>query len=318
MFHAAIMPRVFMTVFKTGDTAYIMRRFALENFVRYLREYAVTDTFFVPPMVVAIVQYLKEEDERPDGRLKGLRCAIVGAAPLSSDMQNRLLPFMEKGRSCFAQGWGMTESNCVIASFEYPEGDQTGSVGFLRPGVEAKLVDDEGVEVRQFGVRGEMCVKGDIVFPGYFGNEDANKVAFDAEGYYKTGDVMYCDGATGKWYIVDRKKELIKVRGFQVAPPELEGCLMGMPDVVDVAVIGVKDSSGESEVPRAYVVKKQGSQATEDDVKRWVEGRLAKFKRLDGGVVFIDAVPKVPSGKILKRLLRERAAIEMGGEQSKL
>ncbi|KAK5678728.1 hypothetical protein LTS10_009172 [Elasticomyces elasticus] len=125
---------------------------------------------------------------------------------------------------------------------------------------------------------------------------------------------MLRDTGTGLWYIVDRRKELIKVRGFQVAPAEIEGVLLAHPSVVDVAVIGV-DSSGE-EVPRAIVVVKPGEKVSGGEVKEWVAGRLAKYKWLNGGVRFVDAIPKTASGKILKRLLREEAKRE--GREAKL
>jgi 4-coumarate--CoA ligase len=126
------------------------------------------------------------------------------------------------------------------------------------------------------------------------------------------------DEETKKLYIVDRVKELIKVRAFQVAPPEVEGVLLDMEGIVDAAVIGVKDKDGEGEVCRAYVVKRAGWQGklSEQDVYNWVKGRLAKYKNLDGGVKFVEQIPKTASGKILKRLLREEYEREQ--KQAKL
>lgn len=124
---------------------------------------------------------------------------------------------------------------------------------------------------------------------------------------------MYCDSNTKKWYIVDRKKELIKVRGFQVAPPEIEFILLSHPLIVDAAVIGVRGSVGDGEMPRAYVVKrpvKESKKLEEKDVKEWCGKRLAKYKELTGGIRFVEAIPKNASGKILKRTLREQAEIE--------
>jgi acyl-coenzyme A synthetase/AMP-(fatty) acid ligase len=126
--------------------------------------------------------------------------------------------------------------------------------------------------------------------------------------------VAVCDEATRKWYIVDRKKELIKVRGFQVAPPELEAVLLSHPHIVDAAVIGVRVPPDNSELPRAYVVRRpgeRGKRLTEDDVKKFLAGKLIKYKALNGGVKFLDAIPKNPSGKILKRILREQAKKEI-------
>jgi acyl-CoA synthetase (AMP-forming)/AMP-acid ligase II len=151
-------------------------------------------------------------------------------------------------------------------------------------------------------------VRGPIVTPGYYRNDSANAVAFDKEGWHKTGDIVYCDGRTRKWYIVDRRKELIKVRGFQVAPAELEAVLLGHPHIVDAAVIGLVLPGANTEYPRAYVVRrpgKEGENLTEEDVRKYLGERLARYKALTGGVKFVDAIEKSPSGKILKRVLRE-------------
>lgn len=165
-------------------------------------------------------------------------------------------------------------------------------------------------------MQGEFCIRGPTVIPGYFENDEANKLSWDKDGWFKTGDVVYCDGKTKLFYIVDRKKELIKVRGFQVAPPEIEGVLLGHPEIVDAAVVGVKFGRDDSEFPRAYVVRRPGpggEKLTEEDVKTHVKSRLAKFKSLEGGVKFVDAIPKNASGKILKRVLRDVAQKEVGG-----
>jgi acyl-CoA synthetase (AMP-forming)/AMP-acid ligase II len=218
----------------------------------------------------------------------------------------------------------MTEANCLCSTFDYPEADDTGSVGYLRPGMDGKLVDDNGKDISAYDVIGEMCVRGPLIIPGYF-NADGkdggvNRKDWDADGFYHTGDMMYCDGQTKKLYIVDRKKELIKVRGFQVAPPELEGLLLQMPGVVDCAVIGVKEKDGEGEVPRAYVIRRPGYQpaVTEEEIKSFVKKNLASFKRLDGGVRFVDSIPKTASGKILKRIMRDEAKAEGRTEGAKL
>jgi acyl-CoA synthetase (AMP-forming)/AMP-acid ligase II len=178
-------------------------------------------------------------------------------------------------------------------------------VGKFVPNLDVKLLDDEGRDITAYDVRGELAVRGPTVTSGYVGV--ARERDFDEEGYFRTGDVLYCNGKTKLWYIVDRKKELIKVRGFQVAPAELEGVLLECPGVADVAVIGVNRGDGNEEVPRAYVVRKEGEEVIEAQVKRWVEARLAKYKRLDGGVIFVTSIPKSPSGKILKRMLKEEA-----------
>lgn len=163
-------------------------------------------------------------------------------------------------------------------------------------------------------MRGELCVRGPTVTSGYFKNPEANSQSFDAGGWFKTGDIAYCDQSSRKWYIVDRKKELIKVRGFQVAPPELEAVLLSHPQIVDCAVIGITILGANTEFPRAYVVRRPGTNAaglTEADVQKYVLERLARYKALTGGVKFVGSIARNPSGKILKRVLREDAKKEV-------
>lgn len=181
-----------------------------------------------------------------------------------------------------------------------------------------KLVDDDGKDITDYDVHGEICIRGPTVVRGYFENPEANKRDWDADNYFHTGDIGYCDRKTKLWYIVDRKKELIKVRAFQVAPPELEGVLLSHPEIVDAAVIGVPDPSNQegSEAPRAYIVRRdpKSSKPSSSEVDKYMRERLAGYKMLTGGILFVEAIPKNPSGKILKRLLREQAAKEMGAK----
>ena len=163
--------------------------------------------------------------------------------------------------------------------------------------MDLKLVNDEGRDITDYDVRGELCVRGPTVIPGYL-DEKATTESWDADGFFHTGDVAYCAKDSGKWYIVDRKKELIKVRGFQVAPPELEAVLLSHPQIVDAAVIGVQPTAGDrSEYPRAYVVRRdseEGNDLQAEDVKSFMAERLAKYKRLDGGVVFVNDIVSAP------------------------
>jgi acyl-CoA synthetase (AMP-forming)/AMP-acid ligase II len=176
------------------------------------------------------------------------------------------------------------------------------------------LIDEDGKNISAYGVRGELCVRGPTVTPGYFNNAEANSEAFDSDGWFKTGDIAFCDQSTRKWYIVDRRKELIKVRGFQVAPPELEAVLLSHPQIIDAAVIGITFPGADTEFPRAYVVRRpggSGSQPTEVEIQDLVLKRLSKYKALTGGVKFVGAIARNPSGKILKRVLREDAKKEI-------
>ena len=309
MFHAAIAPRAHTSTLKLGETAYVMRRFDLESYLSYVEKFRVTELSIVSAMAVAVAMspLIKKYS------LKSLRGGLTGAAPLDKETQNAIKTYMAPNAP-FCQVMGMTEVTCIVTQVRYPEDDDTGSVGRAIPGVDLKLIDDDGKDITAYDVVGELCIRGPTVVKGYFNNPTANKDSFDDEGFYHSGDVMYCDSKTHLWYVIDRKKELIKVRGFQVAPPEIEGVLLTHPDIVDAAVIGVPaDKQMDGEWPRAYVVRRPGVNAkdlSERDVYDWVAGKLSKLKRLDGGVRFVDVVPKNASGKILKRILREEAKKE--------
>jgi acyl-CoA synthetase (AMP-forming)/AMP-acid ligase II len=318
MFHAAIAPRCHTSTLKLGETSYVMRRFELDPFLANIQTFQVTELYVVSAMAVAIAMspLLKKYS------LKSIRAGLAGAAPLSKETQAAIKPYLAPGAP-FCQVMGMTEVSCILTMFPWPEDDATGSVGRAIPGMDLKLVDDTGADITAYDVAGEMCARGPTVIRGYLNNARANAESFDADGFYHTGDIMYCDGRSKLWYVVDRKKELIKVRGFQVAPPEIEAVLLTHPAIVDAAVIGVPAASAlDGEAPRAYVVRRPGTSPDElaaRDVYDWVARKLAKYKRLDGGVQFRDAIPKNASGKILKRLLRDEAKREReGGGGSKL
>lgn len=203
----------------------------------------------------------------------------------------------------------MTETSCFASLLPYPEDDDTGSVGRFLPNLDVKLLDDSGNELQNYSTPGELAIRGPSITEGYVGV--TRERDFDADGYLRTGDILYRDKNSGLWYIVDRKKEMIKISGFQVAPKELEGVLLEHAGIADAAVIGIKSKDG-NEMPRAYVVRKKGGQVSEGDVRKWVEGKLARYKWLAGGVRFVEIIPKSPSGKILKRVLRENVEKERG------
>ncbi|KAF2177023.1 acetyl-CoA synthetase-like protein [Zopfia rhizophila CBS 207.26] len=291
--HVAAALSTFISPLRSGHVQYIMRRFEVNAYLSHVSKYPVTDITIVPPMVTAIVSCPIPEGQKKKA-LRDVRSAWAGAAPLDKSMQAKFQTLMRQ-EAPFTQIWGMTETTCYAAVFPYPENDDTGSVGRFVPNIDVKLIDRHGNDITGYGVRGELCVSGPTVVRGYMGVER------------KEG--------SGLWYIVDRKKELIKVRGFQVAPAELEGVLLDHPDILDAAVIGIPSSERDSELPRAYVVRKDGKDAValgEEEVMKWLKGRLAGYKRLEGRVRFVESIPKTPSGKILKRVLREIARREIG------
>ena len=171
------------------------------------------------------------------------------------------------------------------------------------------------------GDTGELWIKGPNIFKGYHNNPEGTKNALTDDGYFKTGDVGYQD-EEGNFYITDRVKELIKYKGFQVPPAELEGLLISHPIVNDAAVIGIYNKDQATEVPRAYIVPKpgvEGGSKTASDLMQWLQAKVANHKRLRGGVVFVDEIPKSASGKILRRLLKIKAQEdEERGQKAKL
>lgn len=186
-----------------------------------------------------------------------------------------------------------------------------GSVGRLLPNQTARYMSSDEKEVPA-GETGELWIKGPNIFKGYLNNPEGTKNALTADGYFKTGDVGHQD-KEGNFYITDRVKELIKYKGFQVPPAELEGMLASHPKVNDVAVIGVYNKEQATEEPRAYVVPAPGVEASKEtakDITDWLQAKVANHKRLRGGVRFVDEIPKSVSGKILRRVLKVRAQEE--------
>ncbi|KAF2686857.1 4-coumarate-CoA ligase-like protein [Lentithecium fluviatile CBS 122367] len=286
---------------------YMMPKFDFLEMLQCVQKYRITDLTLVPPVVVAMAKHpaTKKFD------LSSVERVGSGAAPLGREICEELEKLWPDGRVNVKQGWGMTEVTCAVTTYDPSKIDKKSSVGELLANCQAKIVrDDEGKVEAKPGERGEVLLKGPNVMKGYWGKEQATKEAFTSDGWYKTGDVCYVD-EEGHFFIVDRKKELIKVKGLQVAPAELEALLLDHPDVQDAAVIGVT-ANGE-ELPRAYIVPQAQTKPTPEvaeNIKRWLAERVSKAKRLEGGVHFIDAIPKNPSGKILRKKLRERAAAE--------
>ena len=183
-------------------------------------------------------------------------------------------------------------------------GFKPGSVGVTAPNTETKIVDPATGNDLGLNEDGEVWVRGPQVMPGYLNNPQATASTIDADGWLHTGDIGRID-ADGHLYIVDRLKELIKYKGFQVAPAELEAVLLTHPAVADAAVIGLPDDEA-GEIPVGFVVLKPGADATADDITAYVATQVATFKQLRR-LTIVDSVPKSPSGKILRRLLREQA-----------
>jgi len=202
------------------------------------------------------------------------------------------------------QAYGLTEATFVLCINKHPtETYKPGHCGKLVPGVEVKVVDVKTGKSLGANKEGEICVRGLSVMRGYLRNEAATSNAIDKDKWLHTGDIGYYD-EDRYFFIIDRLKELIKYKAYQVAPAEIEGILMSHPSVKDAAVVGIPDDAA-GELPKAYVVKVPGSQVEARELIEWVSGKLSPQKRLRGGVEFVMEIPKNPTGKILRRLLRD-------------
>ncbi len=279
-----------------GATQVMMGRFEMEQFLKLLSDNRVSVLYTVPPIVLALTQY----PEAQNFDLSSLRLCFVGAAPMSADLQNKLESMIGVAT---VQGYGLTESSpATNADFMEPDLKKPGSIGPSLPDTAEMVVDLEagGAELPR-GELGELIIKGPQVMKGYWNNPEATASTL-RDGWLYTGDIATMD-EDGYVYIVDRKKELIKYKGFQVAPAELEGLLLEHPAVSDAAVIGVLDEEA-GEVPKAFVVTNDDD-LTAAEIMEWVAGQVAGFKQVRQ-VEFVDQIPKNPSGKVLRRVLVER------------
>ncbi|PKC72363.1 acetyl-CoA synthetase-like protein [Rhizophagus irregularis] len=204
------------------------------------------------------------------------------------------------------QSYGATEYS-FTHFVKYAENIPIESIGKPIPNVECKIISEKGKELG-YNQEGELCVRGPNVMKGYLNNKEATDAYIDNEGWFHTGDIAKVD-EFGNFYIVDRSKELIKYQGHQVSPTELESILNSHQSIDDAAVIGVYAEQEATECPAAYISLKQNvleSDQLKQEIKRYVEKRVSPYKRLSGGILFIDKIPKSSSGKILRKVLRNR------------
>ncbi len=283
-----------------GATLVALPRFEMGTFLGALQKHRVEFAQLVPPLVLALARYSSVE-QYDLSRLKG---AISAAAPLGAE----LVEDVYRRLGCrVIQGYGLTEASPGTHLMPFPPTPgKSGSVGPLVPGMEARIMDVETGEFLAFGKEGEIHVRGPQVMKGYLNNPQATAENLDDDGWLRTGDIGYAD-EDGYFYIVDRLKELIKYKGHQVAPAELESLLLTHPAVLDAAVIGSPDEQA-GEIPKAFVVLRDGFPATENlmgEIQSYISARvspIARVRRME----FIEKIPKSPSGKILRRILKER------------
>ncbi|MFF0160046.1 4-coumarate--CoA ligase family protein [Streptomyces sp. NPDC005263] len=316
-FHVYGLTALMNAPLRVGATVVVLPRFDLETFLAAIQNHRITGLYVAPPIVLALAKHPLVA--RYD--LSSLTYIVSAAAPL--DARLAAACSQRLGLPPVGQAYGMTELSPgthavpLNAVREAPPG----TVGKLIPGTEMRIVSLDGTDNGPdngpdgdpandpgndlgVGESGEILIRGPQVMKGYLGRPDATAAMIDADGWLHTGDVGHVD-ADGWLFVVDRVKELIKYKGFQVAPAELEALLLTHPGIADAAVIGVPNEDG-NEVPHAYVVRRPtATDLSEGEVMMYVAERVAPYKRVRQ-VTFIDEVPRAASGKILRRRLRER------------
>ncbi|MCS6918959.1 MAG: 4-coumarate--CoA ligase family protein [Fimbriimonadales bacterium] len=278
-----------------GMTIVTMPRFDLELFLKVMQDYQITRANLVPPIILALAKHPIVDNYD----LSHLKIIMSGAAPLSAELAQACA---ERLGCIVLQGYGLTETSPVThVNPEDPARIKLGSVGVPIANTECAVVSLE--TGNPLGVReeGEIWIRGPQVMKGYLNNPEATAQTLTPDGWLRTGDVGYVD-EDGYFYIVDRVKEMIKYKGLQIAPAELEAILLTHPAVADAAVVPSPDEEA-GEVPKAFIVLK--GQATADELMDYVAQRVAPFKKIRR-VAFVEQIPKSPSGKILRRVLAQQ------------
>lgn len=282
-----------------GATLHIMRSFEPELFLRTITQYKITHLTLVPPILIFLAKHpvVSQYD------FSNLKEVFCGAAPLPRELavevQNRL--------NCppIRNGYGMTELS-IVTNITDKSSYKSGAVGRLVPGLLCKVINQETQQPLDIGQVGEVCFKGDNVMLGYYNNPTVTMATIDSEGWLHTGDLGYFDEKE-VLYIVGRLKELIKYKGYQVSPTEIEVLLLTHPGVKDAAVAGKPDEAS-GELPMAFIVKQPGINLTAEEIMEFIRGKLSPQKWLRGGVKFVNDIPKNATGKIMRSELQKMAA----------
>lgn len=304
-FHIYGMTVIMNQVLWRGATVVTMPRFELEPYLRAIQEHRITRLYLAPPIAVALAKHPAVEDYD----LSSVRIVFSGAAPLDADTAELC---SRRIGARVSQGYGLTETSPVSHSVPDAATEVVpGSVGPSLPNTECKVVDIATGEELGVGQDGEIWIRGPQVMAGYLNKPDATEFSIDKDGFFHTGDIGHID-ERGEYFIVDRLKELIKYKGFQVPPAELEAVLLSHPAVADAAVIGSPDPEA-GELPKGFVVLNE--EVDPDSLMAFVAERVAPHKRIRL-IEVVDEIPKSASGKILRRVLVERERASQGGAQA--
>ncbi|CAK8574539.1 unnamed protein product [Lathyrus sativus] len=304
MFHIYSLNSVLLCGLRAKASILLMPKFDIHAFLELVHKYRVTIAPVVPPIVLAI----SKSPELDSYDLSSIRVLKSGGAPLGKELEDSVRAKFPKAK--LGQGYGMTEAGPVLTmclSFaKEPIDVKPGACGTVVRNAEMKIVDPENDSSLPRNQPGEICIRGDQIMKGYLNDPEATLRTIDKEGWLHTGDIGYIDD-DDELFIVDRLKELIKYKGFQVAPAELEAIILSHPQISDVAVVPMQDEAA-GEVPVAFVVRSNGDiNTSEDEIKKFVAKQVVFYKRINR-VFFIDVIPKSPSGKILRKDLRAKLA----------
>lgn len=290
--HIYGMTALLLTPMMLRSNVHTMPKFDLETFLRAHGEHGIELTFIAPPMAVALAKHPAVTPEA----FAANKLMFSGAAPLDDEVARAVERRL--GTNC-VQGYGMTETSPAV-NIGIKGETNPGSIGYPVPNTECRVVDIETLEDVAHGESGELLVRGPQVMQGYLNNTEATDETFVGDGWLRTGDVARV-AEDGRFYIVDRAKEVIKYKGYQVAPAELEALLLTHEAIADAGVVGVERDG--LEIPRAFVVLQQGAELTAEELMKWGAERVTPYKKVRA-VTFLDEIPKNPTGKILRKDLR--------------
>nr|AFG26324.1 4-coumarate-CoA ligase [Cinnamomum osmophloeum] len=303
LFHIYSLNSVLLCSLRAGAGVLLMHKFEIRSLLELIQRHRVSVAPVVPPLVLA----LAKNPMVASFDLSSIRIVLSGAAPLGKELEEALHSRLPQ--AIFGQGYGMTEAGPVLsmclgfARQAFPT--KSGSCGTVVRNAELKVIDPETGFSLQYNQPGEICIRGPQIMKGYLNDAEATASTIDVDGWLHTGDVGYVDD-DDEVFIVDRVKELIKFKGFQVPPAELEALLISHPSIADAAVVPQKDEAA-GEVPVAFVVRSSGFELTEEAVKEFIAKQVVFYKRLHK-VYFVHAIPKSASGKILGKDLRAKLA----------
>ena len=277
-----------------GGTVITVERFFPDQALRDIERLRPTIFQGVPPMYNLLLK-------QPDLERRDVSSVVFCLSAATKMPENLIRQVEEKLKWRYAEAWGLTEVSCVGTTAPYKE-TRIGSCGKGMADAEIKVIDEWGKALPP-GKQGELCVRGTCVTRGYLNKAEATRASFDAEGWFHSGDVAYMD-EDGYAYIVDRKKDMINVGGEKVFPSEVEDMMIDHPKIKDIVIVGIPDEL-KGEAPKAFIVLKEGEKASDEEIREYCKTRMAPYK-VPVAVQFIEEIPRLASGKALRRMLREK------------